>query len=455
VTYHPLVLDLLRTGFRYRMAGGLRQAMRLWGGLIVAIAVARGLEVSFPVEQWAAGWTKASAATRFGSVAAMAVLSLIGFTPLLRLALRRWGQQQLQSLPLTDRERFAVDYVSILTFLLPPAFTLLAIAALGFQSGGTIDVTRNLATIAATIAATAAIQVRALDGIIAVRALLMLIPVVATGFVEYPVPLAIASLIVLPLLAAEVVYVAAGTRVRVDVSVQSAAQAPDRIPETVSPTHVPGFGAGLFARELFWFIRTAGLSQIAASVAAGWLTAACFILAAANNGVTSERSLSRLCGFFAAIAVAFVAAALARTRDRNRATRALDATLPVSAGQELTALAAVSLLFALAVDSLIMQRWLVLLVSGHASPLTAIGTTLFPLVAAIDYTLLGEQQSRRKRGNVDGPILWLASAFALTAALSPAAALMAAVALMPLLAHNAARAFRLHDLPVTPPEALA
>jgi hypothetical protein len=103
----------------------------------------------------------------------------------------------------------------------------------------------------------------------------------------------------------------------------------------------------------------------------------------------------------------------------------------------------------------VVQRWLVLLTSGRAPAVTAIGASLFPLVAAVDYTLLGEQQSRRKNGSVDGPIFWLAAAFALTAALSPFGALVAASLLVPWLGRRATRAFALHDLPVTPSEALA
>jgi hypothetical protein len=446
------VLELLRTGFRYRMAGGLRQAMRLWGGILVALAVARGLEVSFPIERWAADWTSAAWTTRAISTGAIAGV-LLGFTPLLRIALRRWGQQQLQALPLTDRERFAIDSVAVLTFLFPPALALLAVAALGINTAGVLIVARNLITLAAMVTTAATIQVRALDGIIATRSLLLLIALLFGGFAPVPLPLAIASLAAVPLLAAAAVATAARMPIRVDVSVQTAAQEEPDVDH--GPTNLPGFAAGLFARELFWFVRTAGLPQIAMSVAGGWLTAACFLLAAANNGVTSESSLARLCGFFAAIAVAFVAANLARTRDRNRTTRALDATLPVSAGQELAALAAVVLPFAIAVDVVIAQRWLVLFLSGRASLVTAAGAALFPLLAAVDFTLLGEQQSRRRRGNVDGPIFWLAAAFALAAALSPGTALVTAAALLPLLAHNAARAFRLHDLPVTPSEALA
>ena len=111
---------MIVAGVRYRFANGLRSAMRVWGAVIVAFAIAEGLRAAPPLLAWARGWMATPMPRRllldggvalfFGIVARSTFASSVG----------AWGAEQLLVLPLSRRQRYAIDYVSGVMFLLPP-----------------------------------------------------------------------------------------------------------------------------------------------------------------------------------------------------------------------------------------------------------------------------------------------------------------------------------------------
>jgi hypothetical protein len=118
---------MLVAGVRYRFANGLRSAMRLWGALIVAFAIAEGLHAAPPLLAWARAWMATplprrllldgGVALAFGLVARSMFLSTVG----------AWGAEQLAVLPLTRWQRFAIDYASSMVFLAPPLVAMVGL----------------------------------------------------------------------------------------------------------------------------------------------------------------------------------------------------------------------------------------------------------------------------------------------------------------------------------------
>lgn len=120
---------MLAAGVRYRFANGMRAAMRFWGAVIVAYAIAAGLEASPPFTQWAHAWLAAPLLRRLlidvGIALAMGVFTQSMF--------RRDGEEQVDVLPLRARDKYAIDVAAAMLFLTPPLIGwLLAM----FDAGG-------------------------------------------------------------------------------------------------------------------------------------------------------------------------------------------------------------------------------------------------------------------------------------------------------------------------------
>jgi hypothetical protein len=122
-----LRLEIL--AIRYRMANGLRQAMRLWTTVLIAWMVAVGLQDAPPLFQWGHEWGA-------GPHRWLIAFSIVGglalaVRPILRHGLRRYGQEPMESLPLTWWQRLQIDGAGVALFMAPPLIVLTVVAASG------------------------------------------------------------------------------------------------------------------------------------------------------------------------------------------------------------------------------------------------------------------------------------------------------------------------------------
>jgi hypothetical protein len=103
--------------------------MRLWTVFLVAWVVAVGLDAAPPLARWGREWGAAPHPWRiaFFIVAAVA----FALRPVLRQALRRYGQEPMEVLPLTAQQRFRIDGVAIALFMAPPLMVLIFVAKAG------------------------------------------------------------------------------------------------------------------------------------------------------------------------------------------------------------------------------------------------------------------------------------------------------------------------------------
>jgi hypothetical protein len=117
----------IAAGVRYRFANGVRDAMRLWGAVIVAYAVAAGLEAEPPLVRWAHHWMTTPLPRRLLTDLAIT----IGFGLFVRPVIGAWGEEQRDVLPLSAMRRFAIDWASVALYLTPPLIALVAICLAG------------------------------------------------------------------------------------------------------------------------------------------------------------------------------------------------------------------------------------------------------------------------------------------------------------------------------------
>jgi hypothetical protein len=124
-------LSLIAAGVRYRLATGLRTAMRLWGTLLVALAVAEGLEAHLPLLRWAAEWGRKPLIGRW--IAAMLAVAAIVvlLRPMLRLTMRTTSESHVEVLPLDDAHRLRIDLATVALFLLPLILGIVTIVVIG------------------------------------------------------------------------------------------------------------------------------------------------------------------------------------------------------------------------------------------------------------------------------------------------------------------------------------
>ena len=117
-----LRLEVVAAGIRYRFAAGLRQAMRVWTALVVAIVAVSDLQGSLP---------------RLSGRQLLAVTAALTFgtLPLLRRILRSEREQHVQLLPVTAGERFVTDLAAVFLFSVP-AHLLIVVAARSVEVAG-------------------------------------------------------------------------------------------------------------------------------------------------------------------------------------------------------------------------------------------------------------------------------------------------------------------------------
>lgn len=113
-------MNVLYAGVRYRLATGVRAAMRLWGALLVALAVAAGLEVQLPLLRWAADWAAEPFGWRLLTAATLVAAVSLFVVP------RMPADPHLMVLPLSARQRYAVDAVSAGVFVSPLVVVLVS-----------------------------------------------------------------------------------------------------------------------------------------------------------------------------------------------------------------------------------------------------------------------------------------------------------------------------------------
>ena len=138
------VWKLILDGVRYRFANGLRQAMRLWGAVIVLVVVAIGLDAQPNLGSWIRAWRASQHPTLIAFAAAFAFAVLL--RSVLQRALRAHGQRDFILLPLSPMQRAAIDGGSILLFMAIPYGCFLAFAATADMFG------RSLVAVAAAVA---------------------------------------------------------------------------------------------------------------------------------------------------------------------------------------------------------------------------------------------------------------------------------------------------------------
>ena len=114
---------------RYRMANGLHQAMRLWTTVLMAWIVAVGLKDAPPLLQWGHEW----GAGRHRWLIAFSIVGALALAvrPILRHGLRRYGQEPMETLPLTLWQRLQIDGAAVSLFMTPPLIVLTVVAASG------------------------------------------------------------------------------------------------------------------------------------------------------------------------------------------------------------------------------------------------------------------------------------------------------------------------------------
>jgi hypothetical protein len=114
---------------RYRMSNGLRQAMRLWTGILVAWVVAAALDDAPPLLLWGRQW--GASAHRW--LIAFSIVGGLGIAlrPILRHALRRFGQEPMEALPLSAWQRLPIDGAAVALFMAPPLIVLSVVAISG------------------------------------------------------------------------------------------------------------------------------------------------------------------------------------------------------------------------------------------------------------------------------------------------------------------------------------
>ena len=113
-------MRLLASGTRYRFATGVRAAMGVWGTLLIAYVIARGLHGEPPLLLWGAGWT---------FPLAVAIGLPLAAAPLLARVMR--FDAQLDVLPLSPRQRLAIDLATVALFVAPPHLSLLLVMLTG------------------------------------------------------------------------------------------------------------------------------------------------------------------------------------------------------------------------------------------------------------------------------------------------------------------------------------
>jgi hypothetical protein len=114
---------------RYRMANGLQKAMSLWTTFLIAWIVSVGLKDAPPLLQWGHEW---GAGPHRWLIAFSIVGGLaIAVRPILRHGLRRYGQEPMETLPLTSWQRLQIDGAAVSLFMTPPLIVLTVVAASG------------------------------------------------------------------------------------------------------------------------------------------------------------------------------------------------------------------------------------------------------------------------------------------------------------------------------------
>jgi hypothetical protein len=114
---------------RYRMANGLRSAMSVWTAFLIGSVVAAALDDAPPVLQWGRQW--GSSPHRWRIAFAIAGGLAFGVRPILRQALRRYGQEPMEVLPLTRRQRLRIDAGAVVLFMTPPLLVIAVMAVAG------------------------------------------------------------------------------------------------------------------------------------------------------------------------------------------------------------------------------------------------------------------------------------------------------------------------------------
>jgi hypothetical protein len=121
---------------RYRMSNGLRQAMRLWTGFLVAWVVAVVLDDAPPLLLWGHQW---GASSHRWLIAFSLVGGLgIAVRPILRHGLRRFGQEPMEAMPLSAWQKLEIDGAAIALFMAPPLIVMTVVAVLGGAAGPAI-----------------------------------------------------------------------------------------------------------------------------------------------------------------------------------------------------------------------------------------------------------------------------------------------------------------------------
>jgi hypothetical protein len=144
-------------GLRYRLACGVGAAMRIWGTLLVLLAVAAGLQTSVSIPFVAAAGEWAERSVRERMIAAALVVAAIVFLvrPLLRHAMRGPHEAHVLVLPLSRVQRMAIDALAVAVFLSP--LFVIAIGAVAIASTPSRVVEAALWCVVAVALQTAAI----------------------------------------------------------------------------------------------------------------------------------------------------------------------------------------------------------------------------------------------------------------------------------------------------------
>ncbi|HYM62170.1 MAG TPA: hypothetical protein VEZ11_14910 [Thermoanaerobaculia bacterium] len=429
---------MLAAALRYRRAAGLHRALRIWGAALVGYAVAIGLKVEVPLGRWGREWLASRPFDRAAVAGAILAAIALAVQAPLRHAMRRYGHEQIAVLPLTLRQRFAIDFTAVSLFLLPPHVALLGIAAAAaVVAPSTLGPPVSIIGLAGLAVAHDALQVALLDRPRRVDRAAVWLSFIASAFMLFR-----GGLIALAL-----GYVLVG--VTIGASRRAMALAEPYLVRSADEPRIANAArreslASPALYETRWLLR-GNARRIMGANATAVICIVAAELAIRNNGVIRFISTLRILFLFAALAAGAIAVEIVRARNASRPLRLVDAVLPLSAVRRLMSLlaATTAFLIAPAVAAIIMEPRAAVLVIAQL------------IAAAFFVVLLGEHRSLRTSRGTEGEMYGAAAALAIVGALSPFVALAVAALLVPLSLHLARTSHAHCDLPVDVPEGFA
>lgn len=477
--------------------------MRVWGTLIVAYVISVGMSVPIPFARWGSEWMHAMWWSRAEAAACVAALLLFGFAPLLVPALRQIGPHLLL-LPLTRKQRFAIDVAALAIFYFPPLLIMLVMTLGGRDTqppttalpiaetlrniSGVLLLSLPLPALATMLAARSAASARIAafasyatamacafaPSIVAIPATLafvaLTLALAARAFAAAPDEEritrvatpdhdqatqtrpsgAIGSQPVEPLthdVDSQPPTNNVGSHVVVHDQITRAASQhnPSELLPQATPQSARDTSSALFAllrNELRWLLRFGAVLSSTALFAAMLVGAA--QLAIRNNDVLQPLARARVAALFGALAAAALAGNIAAARRMARPFRAFEATLPVSSRAALHHVLIASspiLLPALATFFLFARDGVVLLI---AIPY-AIAVFVLSVLLAESVVFAGT----RGTGSVT---MAAGCAAALIVALEPRVALLIVTITLPFAFRAAMQARASNDMPAVPAE---